>query len=154
MIALYYFINKKIKKCKSWISTSSVSSISGLIIYVIIMSWIVFEYIAVEPSISLPATPMTSYPGVEPIPIYSIEAVPSSSSWGIGIYIFFIGVLFSLVIVFRDYATKINELYTEGEGESDLNNLDEEDPIKILNLRYAKGEISKEEFEQMKKDFK
>lgn len=27
-----------------------------------------------------------------------------------------------------------------------------DDPIRVLNLRYAKGEITKEEYEQMKKD--
>jgi uncharacterized membrane protein len=30
----------------------------------------------------------------------------------------------------------------------------EEDPLKILQLRYAKGKISREEFMQMKKDIK
>ena len=29
---------------------------------------------------------------------------------------------------------------------------DSDDPLKIIKLRYAKGEITREEFEQMKKD--
>ena len=41
---------------------------------------------------------------------------------------------------------KLNEKKTEKTNAGD------NEPVKILKLRYAKGEITKEEFEQMKKD--
>ena len=103
LIALYYFINKKIKKCKSWIFTSGVSSVSGLIVYFIIMSWIIFDYMGVT------MVGIASPSGVGTISGLSIHTIPGiSSSWSIGVYVFFIGGLFSLAIVFRDYAIKIN----------------------------------------------
>ena len=41
--------------------------------------------------------------------------------------------------------------YVKSSTEETVNDSPEE-PIKALKLRYAKGEITKEEFEQMKKD--
>ena len=38
------------------------------------------------------------------------------------------------------------------EGSRDTEVTQEDDVLKMLNLRYAKGEITKEEYEQMKKD--
>jgi putative membrane protein len=42
--------------------------------------------------------------------------------------------------------------FTSDENENKNLKYDNEDPFKILKIRYAKGEISKEEFDEMKKD--
>jgi hypothetical protein len=40
-----------------------------------------------------------------------------------------------------------------GDDEEETEETDEEDEaLKVLRMRYAKGEITREEFEQMKKD--
>jgi putative membrane protein len=39
-----------------------------------------------------------------------------------------------------------------GRGESKGSTPEKRDPLEIAKERYAKGQISKEEFEQMKKD--
>jgi len=39
-----------------------------------------------------------------------------------------------------------------GHGESTGSTLERRDPLEIAKERYAKGQISKEEFEQIKKD--
>jgi len=36
--------------------------------------------------------------------------------------------------------------------KNERKHVEDNEPVKILKLRYAKGEITKEEFEQMKKD--
>lgn len=45
---------------------------------------------------------------------------------------------------------KIENLKIEAKKEN--NNKIDDDPLKVLKLRYAKGEITKIEYEQMKKD--
>ena len=44
------------------------------------------------------------------------------------------------------------EILQNKSNKNKPNNKDEDDPLKILKIRYAKGKITKEEFEQMKKD--
>ena len=52
------------------------------------------------------------------------------------------------IIAFATLPNKSLLIYLEEISKTD------EDPLKVLKLRYAKGEISKDEFEQMKKDIK
>lgn len=59
---------------------------------------------------------------------------------GIGI-IFWAAVIFGIVMLLNRYARR-----------SDPNQTVVQDPIDIAKIRYAKGEITKEEFLQLKKD--
>ena len=43
-------------------------------------------------------------------------------------------------------------ILNRGEGIGDWKNRERENPTEILKKRYARGEITKEEFEMMKKD--
>ena len=61
--------------------------------------------------------------------------------WGMGWGMWFIPLLVILVI----YLLIKNNSQTKSEQDS-------ETPMKILKKRYAKGEITKEQFEEMKKD--
>jgi len=59
------------------------------------------------------------------------------------------------LILIKNEAVKKNYEYKENlklEKKAIERKEEESEPIKILKMRYAKGEISKEEFEQMKKD--
>jgi len=59
------------------------------------------------------------------------------------------------LILIKNEAVKKNYEYKENlklEKQAKERKEEESEPIKILKMRYAKGEISKEEFEQMKKD--
>ena len=42
--------------------------------------------------------------------------------------------------------------WMQGSDRNHRENTDSETPLEILKKRYAKGEITKEEFDQMKKD--
>lgn len=42
--------------------------------------------------------------------------------------------------------------FTRGKGSRDRGRLPEDSPIEILKRRYAAGEITKEQFDSMKKD--
>ena len=61
--------------------------------------------------------------------------------WGFG---FFPWVIIGLVIWLIVHATKRKDYYIPPPSP--------ETPLDILKKRYAKGEITKEQFEQMKKD--
>ena len=56
--------------------------------------------------------------------------------------IYFFGAFFDAVTAFLSEIIQINRKKREPKVE---------DPIKILKIRYAKGEIKKEEYEEMKK---
>ena len=61
--------------------------------------------------------------------------------WGMGWGMWFIPLLIILLIYFL---VKNNSQTKDGQGS--------ESPMEILKKRYAKGEITKEQFEEMKKD--
>lgn len=70
--------------------------------------------------------------------------------WGGGYSGMFIMMLIVLVlIVVVIYAVT---RATQGKGDSDSLRDTRETPLEILKRRYAKGEITKDQFEQMKKD--
>ncbi len=65
----------------------------------------------------------------------------NNSCWGMGWGMWFIPLLAILVIYFL-----VKNRFPTNSGES------AESPMEILKKRYAKGEITKEQFEEMKKD--
>lgn len=65
--------------------------------------------------------------------------------WGWGI---FMGAVFLIVFIILIYA--VFRLW--GHHGSGL--ISPDDPLEIVKKRYAKGEINKEEYEQLKKDLK
>ena len=67
--------------------------------------------------------------------------------WGMGFGWFFMVIFWVLVILGIVYLIKV----ITGIGKKEEK---EETAIDILNKRYAKGEISKEEFDRMKEDLR
>ncbi len=66
--------------------------------------------------------------------------------WGMGFGWIFMIIFWALVILGIVY---VFQAVTRGVGKSGT-----EEPLEILRKRYAKGEISREEFERMKEDLK
>lgn len=65
-------------------------------------------------------------------------------NWGMGFgWIFGIGILVFIIWFVVYLANQNNRKHSQSEEKSALN---------ILNQRYAKGEISKEEYEEIKRD--
>ncbi len=65
----------------------------------------------------------------------------NNPGWGMGWVMWFIPLLIILLIYFL---VKNNSQIKDGQSA--------ESPMEILKKRYAKGEITKEQFEEMKKD--
>jgi putative membrane protein len=76
--------------------------------------------------------------------MYGLECM-HDFGWG-GVMMGFFAVAFWIVIIIVAYVV-IRNISSKGGGL-----LSTETPIDILKKRYARGEISKEEFEQMKRD--
>lgn len=72
------------------------------------------------------------------------------SSGGLGFIGMFIGLIFWILIIVG-VVLLIKWLIDQGKLGGQLS-MTEESAMEILKKRYAKGEISKEEFEQMKRD--
>lgn len=72
------------------------------------------------------------------------------SSGGFGLIGMFIGLIFWILIIVG-IVLLIKWLLDQGKQGEQLS-MTEESAMDILNKRYAKGEISKEKFEQMKRD--
>ncbi len=65
--------------------------------------------------------------------------------WGIGILAFVLWFVVFVIIV----AILVRVF---GSGGHRMHYMEREDPLAIVKERYAKGEINKEQFEQLKKD--
>ena len=80
-------------------------------------------------------------------PLFGGNYMPGGVCFLVSIILFIVGIVVLIYGIKEPDVHIRQEIVTKKEG-------DENDPIKILNSRYAKGEISKEEYERMKKDIK
>jgi len=60
--------------------------------------------------------------------------------------------LLLLIVIIVGIVFLIKYLADQTSNYHKKSDTDKEDPLQILKIRYAKGEISKKEFERMKKD--
>ena len=74
--------------------------------------------------------------------------------WGSGMWIFpMIMMIIMLLIVFGIFGRgRFRPPWSQDSGKHHSESPGSETPLEILKKRYAKGEITKEEFDQMKKD--
>ena len=77
--------------------------------------------------------------------MYYYEPMMNGNDWGWGILMMFFWLLFFMFIA----VVIVRLLRGHGIGVSHKS-----DPIDIAKERYAKGEITKEQYEQLKKDLK
>ncbi len=75
-------------------------------------------------------------------------------SWGSGMWIFpMIMMVIMLLVVFGLFRRRgFRPPWSQGNDHHQSESTGSETPLDILKKRYAKGEITKEEFEQMKND--
>jgi putative membrane protein len=74
--------------------------------------------------------------------------------WG-GIWWIFPIIMFIVMVIFfflRSGRKGFRPPWMQGSDRDHRESTDSETPLEILKKRYAKGEINKEEFDQMKKD--
>jgi len=79
---------------------------------------------------------------------------PEQHMWGGGWWIFpLIMCIIMMVFFFRMSGRKgFGPPWMQGQDRHDRESTDSETPLDILKKRYAKGEIEKDEFEEMKKE--
>lgn len=78
--------------------------------------------------------------------ISSVVSISRFFSYASGFYLGIVAVvlIFGLFIVHNEVVTKVLESSDVGKSDDDV--------VKLLKTRYVKGEISKDEYEQMRKD--
>lgn len=72
--------------------------------------------------------------------------------WGPGMMSGFPGGMAMMMVLLLLLGAVLVYLILKRQGESRLTDISRETPIEILKRRYAKGEITKEQYEEMKKD--
>lgn len=86
--------------------------------------------------------------------IFSV-AFPSIRGEYIGLFIFIIGIfllIIGVIVIIKNRVSRKKNYENEQKQESYQIDDDEKDPLDILKKRLALGEISKEEFDEIKKD--
>ncbi len=78
--------------------------------------------------------------------MYYYGPMNGAHDWGIGILAFFLWIVVFVVIVAI--------LVRVFSGDHGMHHKQIDEPYEIAKKRYAKGEITKDEFEQLKKDLK
>jgi putative membrane protein len=93
-------------------------------------------------------------PAVCDWPKKGIEQMGPENFWGSGMWIFpMIMMIIMLLVVFGIFGRGgFRPPWSKGDGRRHSESPGSETPLDILKKRYAKGEITKEEFDQMKKD--
>jgi len=74
---------------------------------------------------------------------------PFSNAGGFGLFGGFLTLLFWILAVYLIFFLIFSHSKKDGKEEESE---DDKSPIDILKTRYAKGEINKKEFEEIKKD--
>ncbi len=67
-------------------------------------------------------------------------------------WIFWVGIIALVIWLLVNQGNRNREYYQHQNQFPQPPNPQQESPLDIIKMRYAKGEITKEQFEQMKKD--
>ncbi|HEY4964458.1 MAG TPA: SHOCT domain-containing protein [Candidatus Saccharimonadales bacterium] len=81
--------------------------------------------------------------------MYHYGPMMNGSDWGWGIIMMFFWLLVLVAV-----AVVVMHLHREHNHHHHAGDIQKSDPVDIVKERYAKGGITKEQFEQLKKDLK
>jgi len=143
IITIYSITNKNENKVKSGVFNSAITAIIVILIFYIMLSFFISF-----PFDSLFSNYLSSLGGLNFV---------SNLTFSVGFYLFLFGAVFFSVGVglnkyLLEHDIEMKTETTEDEISEDSSDTSEDKAYEIVRLRYAKGEITKEEYEQIKKD--